>query len=241
MTAHLIFDILSTVIAAQYYYFLKRKHGDILDEDQRIWILVAAAAGALIGSRLVASLENPELFLHPPIWWYYYANKTVVGGLVGGFIGVEIAKKILNIKVKTGDLLTYPLILGMIIGRVGCQLTGVSDGTVGNVTTLSWGFDQGDGLMRHPTSLYEIIFLIFIWVFLHFLRKRYQLENGIQFRIFLTLYLTFRFFVDFLKLSNPILFGLNSIQIVALLCVIFLYYSLIKNPSTSSLVRRLAS
>jgi hypothetical protein len=53
---------------------------------------VGAAAGALLGSRLLGLLEHPALLLHPPGGWlYYFTNKTIVGGFLGGLVGVELA------------------------------------------------------------------------------------------------------------------------------------------------------
>lgn len=76
------------------------------------------------------------------------STTTVVGGLLGGLVGVELSKKIIGVRTSSGDLFSYPLILGMMIGRVGC-LGGLEDNTYGEATTLPWGMDLGDGVMRH--------------------------------------------------------------------------------------------
>ena len=127
-------------------------------------------------------------------------------------------------KRSTGDLFAFPLIAGIMVGRVGCALTGVSDGTVGNPSNLAWAFDQGDGISRHPTSLYEIIFLGFLWFILGRVNNKWKLKNGVLFRLTIIGYLTFRFFVDFIKPSVPLFLGLTSIQLVAILFA--LYYAL---------------
>ena len=79
-------------------------------------------------------------------------------------IGVEITKKIIGHKESTGDLITFPLILAMIIGRIGCFLTGVYEQTYGVETTSIFVMDLGDGLLRHPVALYEIVYLIILWI-----------------------------------------------------------------------------
>ena len=69
-------------------------------------------------------------------------------------------------------LFTYPLILAIIIGRIGCFSMGVFEETYGLPTTLPWGMNLGDNIPRHPVCLYEIIFLIFLMVYsLHQLKK----------------------------------------------------------------------
>ena len=224
---HLITDILSFYVGYIYYSHLKKKEGDYVDFNKRKIIIIGAAIGALIGSRLLAALEHLDLFLNPPSFLYYYANKTIVGGIVGGILGVEVTKKILKHKQPTGDIFTFPLILAMIVGRIGCFLTGVEDGTVGDPSNLPWAFDQGDGISRHPTSLYEIIFLIFTFVYLKYLSKKIPLKTGILFRYFIILYLSFRFLVEFIKPVESIFLGLSSIQIVSLVVVLSYLYSLI--------------
>ena len=129
------------------------------------WIIVGCILGALAGSKGLSLLESlPEYrqqwnVTHDPVSWF--GGKTMVGGLLGGWAGVEIAKKILRVAHSTGDLFVFPLIVGMCLGRVGCFLTGLPDHTYGNATSLPWGVDFGDG-PRHPTQLYEIAFLLLL-------------------------------------------------------------------------------
>ena len=147
------------------------------------------------------------------------AGKTIVGGIVGGIIGVELAKKIAGEKRSSGDLFVFPLILGIGVGRIGCFLTGVKDGTVGNPSSLPWALDQGDGILRHPTALYEILYLVIVWTVLTYAKKYYQLESGILFKLFILLYLSYRLFIEFLKPVTPLIFNLSAIQIVSLVVV----------------------
>src|SRR5260221_11390397 len=72
------------------------------------------------------------------------SGKTIVGALIGGLIAVELAKHILGIKQRTGDLFAVPLCLGIAIGRIGCFLTGLEDHTSGVATSLPWGVNFGD-------------------------------------------------------------------------------------------------
>jgi prolipoprotein diacylglyceryltransferase len=87
-------------------------------------------------------------------------GKTIVGALISGLIAVELMKRYIGVRQSTGDLYAIPLALGIAIGRIGCFLTGLSDNTYGTPTTLPWAINFGDGIPRHPTQLYEIIFLL---------------------------------------------------------------------------------
>src|SRR5260370_21930725 len=89
----------------------------------------------------------------------WLGGKTIVGGLLGGWAGVEIAKKCMGIAWSTGDLYVFPLIFGMAVGRVGCFLTRLEDHTCGSFTSPPWAVDFGDG-PRPPAQLYYIAFLL---------------------------------------------------------------------------------
>jgi prolipoprotein diacylglyceryltransferase len=103
---------------------------------------------------------------------YLIGGKTIVGALAGGLISVELTKRYIGIRTSTGDLYAIPLALGIAIGRIGCFLTGLSDNTYGTSTNLPWAVNFGDGIPRHPTQLYEIIFLLALIPFLfHVLNK----------------------------------------------------------------------
>ena len=220
---HAVLEFFAFAVGYQYFLYRKRNgQPDPLPRDKEWWIIVGMAAGALVLSRLVAALENPELFFSNPGILYYVSGQTITGGLVGGIIGVEIAKKILGIKRKTGDLFVYPLILAMIIGRIGCFLTGVTDGTVGLVCNLPWCLDQGDGLLRHPTSLYEIGFLILAWLSIKWIEKRNGAKQGDLFSLFIFGYSVFRFIAEFIKPRHELWIGLSSIQL--LMFMVMLYY-----------------
>ncbi len=224
---HLITDVLSFYFGYKYYDYLRKKEGDHITDERRFLIIIGAALGALIGSRLLASMQSLQSFLHPISFVYYYSNKTIVGGIIGGILGVEIAKKILKHKTATGDLFTFPLILGIAIGRIGCFLTGVSDGTAGNPSNLPWAVNQGDGVLRHPTSLYEIIFLVITFFVLKKISHKVPLKHGIVFRLFIVSYLGFRFLIEFIKPVEPIFLGLSAIQIASLLFAFYYVYTLL--------------
>lgn len=210
-------------IGFRYFLFLRKKQGDVIVSANRTWILIAAIFGALIGSRFVGSLERPyELFITKNIWQYIYNNKTILGGFLGGLLAVELVKKILKETHSSGDLFTYPMILALIIGRFGCFSMGIYEETYGVPTSAFTGMNLGDGLMRHPVCLYEILFLILLWIGILRLEKKIALAEGARFKIFMIGYITCRFFLDFVKPSYPIIWGLSTIQLTAM--VGLLYY-----------------
>jgi prolipoprotein diacylglyceryltransferase len=208
---HPVFETLAYVVAFAAYRRARSRTADPLNDQQRWSILAAAAVGALIGSRLLSVFEQAPR-LHPFTWRAFLipGGKTIVGALLGGWLLVEIAKRLMGIRSRTGDLFAVPLCIGIAVGRVGCFLAGIADDTYGKPTSLPWGVDFGDGIARHPTQMYELFFLLALaFVLQH--RGRRPHSEGSLFRIFMAAYLAFRFCIDFLK-PQPLVYGLNLIQ-----------------------------
>jgi prolipoprotein diacylglyceryltransferase len=218
--AHLIFEVLAYFIAFRYYQWLRRNSKDLISDENRLWIFLAASVGGLIGSRFLAFFENSSN-LSDFSWMILLGSKTILGGFLGGLFAVEGIKKVQGIKTSSGDLMTYPIILGLCLGRIGCFLEGLEDGTFGLATNLPWGIDFGDGISRHPTQLYEIIFLILVSFSIFLSEKRFKFRNGDRFKVFLFSYFVFRFFIEFIKPIDSYILRLGAIQIGALLGIIY--------------------
>ncbi|MDZ7961951.1 MAG: prolipoprotein diacylglyceryl transferase [Aulosira sp. DedQUE10] len=217
---HIFFESLAYAIA--FRLLLRRVRKDSIAPSQRSSVIVGGMIGALIGAKILVWLEHIDLIWQnqQQLVLLLLQGKTVVGALLGGLIGVETTKKIIGVHQSTGDVFVYPLILGTAIGRIGCFLTGLSDRTYGVATKLPWGVDFGDSILRHPTQLYEILFLVLLILFLHF-RSRYQYENGDLFKFYLVSYFGFRFLVDFIKPDFHPFLGLSAIQLVCLLTILY--------------------
>lgn len=225
---HQIFEIIAYTVGYRYYLYLRKQHHDTISDQNRLWIFIAAAAGGFLGSHILAMFEQP-IFLQQPSIMAFIQNKTIVGGLLGGLVAVESCKKILNIYTSSGDLMTYPIILAIAIGRLGCFAEGLEDGTYGIESSLPWAIDFGDGLYRHPTQLYEIAFLAALLLGIKFLEKKVALINGGRFKIFLTSYLLFRLFIEFIKPNKFYIFNLCAIQIACIFGLLY-YWSVWTRP-----------
>jgi phosphatidylglycerol:prolipoprotein diacylglycerol transferase len=218
---HLFFETLSYFVGFRVYVWLRRRAGDTVMVPHRWATLSCAAAGAAIGARGLAWLADPSATLDVP--GIMGGGKTIVGGLIGGLLGVELVKLAMGIRRSTGDLYAPALALAIAIGRVGCLLTGIADDTSGTPTTLPWGMDLGDGVRRHPTQLYEIVVLSALVVPLWRLARRTMalaaqpdpraaLREGDAFKAFMVAYMALRLAVDFLKPYPPVFLGLGVLQ-----------------------------
>jgi phosphatidylglycerol---prolipoprotein diacylglyceryl transferase len=171
---------------------LRLKLPDPISLDGRWWIIATAAVGAVLGSKILGCMEQAPEIVHR---WrnraYLVSGKSIVGGLLGGWMPVEWIKRRLGITVSTGDLFAAPLAVEVAIGRIGCFLAGLPDQTCGIATTLPWGVDFGDGVLRHPTQLYEMAFLLTLSLALwRFLRQPHR--NGDVFKLFIAGYMGWR-------------------------------------------------
>lgn len=226
---HLILEYAAFIIGFRYYVVLRRNSEDVISGGNRLSIILGAAIGALFGSRIVGFLENPVFDMGWEQLLLMLMNvKTIMGGLFGGLLGVELAKKIIGETESSGDLFTLPLIVGIFIGRIGCFLSGVNEFTYGKATTFFTGMDLGDGILRHPTALYELLFIFVMFFIFRRLYLKKTLKKGLLFQYFMILYFGFRFFIEFLKPNEFFVLGLSSIQWLCILCWIY-YYKTIRN------------
>jgi len=225
LPAHLLFESLAYLVGFRVYLVLRGHWGDDLPSETRWLLVVAAAVGAAVGSKVLGWVDHPEAVLrHGADLAWVMGGKTIVGGLLGGLVAVEWVKRAIGETRRSGDLFVLPLCVGMSIGRIGCFLGGLDDHTYGVATTLPWGVDFGDGVPRHPTQLYEIVALAGIAAWALAARKRVRagtLERGDVFRGFMALYLAFRLGVDAIKPESRPYLGVSGIQLA---CIVGLLY-----------------
>ncbi len=189
--------------AAGFAVYRYNTRGTNPDSRHLLPIVLAAFFGGLIGAKLPVVLMNLRYGIS---WETLLAGRTIVGGLLGGTLGVLLIKKKLGIRGRYGNLLAAPIALGMAVGRIGCLFHGCC---FGNPTTLPWGIDFGDGILRHPTQAYEMLFCLFAFGLLQ--RARNNAPPGSLLSRFFLAYFIFRFLEEFIR-PHPIYFGLTPFQ-----------------------------
>ena len=211
---HPVFESLGYASGYAVYRWMRTRRGDVIGEPQRWTVIAAAAVGALVGSRLLGLAEQWPAVLAAAragrlmTLLFSPGGKTIVGGLLGGWLAVELAKRLTGIRSRTGDLFVVPLCVGIAVGRIGCFLGGLADDTYGKPTRVPWAVDFGDHVPRHPVQLYEIAFLVLLALAASLPSG---LRAGARFRIFLAGYLAWRIAIDFLK-PQPLVLNMNLIQ-----------------------------
>jgi prolipoprotein diacylglyceryltransferase len=233
---HFLFEAAGYVAAFAIFLRLRAKRDDTVEPSLRWTVIAAAFVGGALGSKVLYWAEDPAATAtHWRDFTYLMGGKTIVGGLIGGWIAVELMKKYVGISESTGDLFAVPLAVGIAVGRIGCFLTGLSDKTYGTATSLPWGVDFGDAVRRHPTQLYEAVFLIGLAVALYRLLPvgdaacrvstreivGQPLHSGDVFKLFMISYLGLRLVLDFWKPTDPaVLLGMGTLQWASVIGVV---------------------
>jgi phosphatidylglycerol:prolipoprotein diacylglycerol transferase len=95
---HPVFETLGYLGGYAVYKLLRNREGDLLSDERRWLIIATTAVGALLGSRVLGLLEQaPRTGFH---WSQLFISggKTIVGGLLGGWLAVEIVKRFASIR-----------------------------------------------------------------------------------------------------------------------------------------------
>lgn len=225
---HLIFETLAYFVGARLFSYLRKR--DPIETPHRNWVMAGCLLGAALGAKVVVWLDHPAWFLQH---WHdvqiFSSGKGIGGALAGGWLGVEITKKLIGLRRATGDLFVYPLLVAMIIGRMGCFLGGYYDQTYGMPTNLPWGVDFGDGIIRHPAQLYEILWLLALTGIIYW-RSQWTHPEGYLFRLFMIGYFVFRFLIEFIKPIPHAFWGLNGTQLISLLVLACYWQTIVTLP-----------
>ena len=218
LLVHAAFEMTAIGVGVRLYARNLRLRGNAsLLRGSGFAVALGCLIGAIVGSKLVVWMEYPQLVRqHWGSPLLVFTGQSIVGGLIGGLIGVEVAKKLAGVRRATGDDFVLPLVAGIVIGRVGCFLAGLHDDTYGLATELPWGVDFGDGVKRHPTQLYDIAIVLTLWFALARARPLLSREPGLEFKLFLAGYLAWRVFIDSFKPVPFAYFGaISGIQLLA--------------------------
>jgi phosphatidylglycerol---prolipoprotein diacylglyceryl transferase len=147
-------------------------------------------------------------------WLRLATGKTVLGGLLGGYFGAELAKRSSGYKLPTGDIFAAMVPLALIAGRIGCLQSGCCLGRICPQTAW-WTLADPTGAPRWPAVPLEIAFNLATLPILAALRKNNALP-GQHFHLYLIAYGLFRLAHEFQRDTPPILAEASGYAILAL-------------------------
>jgi phosphatidylglycerol:prolipoprotein diacylglycerol transferase len=202
---------------AVYFYEAKKQGGF---SEKGLYLAMGSLVGGVLGAKILKwMIDYKYFFANLDNWPALLSGRTIVGGLIGGTIGVWITKKILGLKEKRGNLFAPAVALGVAIGRLGCFFRGCCYGTP---TNLPWGVDFGDGIARHPTQLYESLFMLAMFIYLEKVKDRPDVKPGQLFKTLMIAYFIYRFLVEFIKVENTVWLGLTIFQLISIGVILYL-------------------
>jgi phosphatidylglycerol:prolipoprotein diacylglycerol transferase len=190
--------------------------------DERLLIIyVAALTSAFVGAKLVYLAAEGWLFWDSPDRWLILATgKSILGALLGGYAGVELAKKLLHYRTRTGDFFAFVAPVGIVIGRIGCLLHGCCRGRI-CARPAWWTVQDMRGLPMWPAVQVEMAFniailLVFLGVKWQRTRRGTATLQGQLFHVYLIAYGLFRFAHEFMRATPRLGGGLSGYHWAAL-------------------------
>jgi len=192
-------------------YVVKKDNLSICEktlDDYFIWVEVGVILGARIGYFVFYVPDNSYYFLHPWEMFNPFVDGEFVGirgmSYHGAVIGFSIAT-LLFVKFKKAnlwqllDIVAISVPAGYIFGRIGNFL---NQELIGRMTDVPWGI-YVNGILRHPSQLYEAFFEGFvIFVILFFYRKKKKFD-GELIALYMILYGVFRSFCEMYRQPDP--------------------------------------
>ena len=221
------------VVSICFWSRLARRDGRL------VWIYIGALIGAFVGAKALYFLAEGWMDLGRADFWQRLATgKTIVGGLLGGYAGVEITKRLVGYPGVTGDWFALIAPVGIILGRFGCLLHGCCQGIE---CSPSWfTLKDGGGLARWPSVPMEIAFNLSALAVFFFLRRN-RLLPGQHFHLYLIGYGAFRFGHEFLRaeprVAGPFT-GYHAAALVLLGLGLASFASRRRNPGLTPLPQR---
>ena len=208
---------LMLAIAFAIAVFLVRREGQRqgVDPDQLFNFCFIVFVSGVLGARLLYVLGHLPYYLERPLETVFLQQGGLswFGGLTAGIISGFAYLKAKRLPVlQTVDLVIPYVALGQALGRVGCLLNGCCYGK-----HSAWGLYfpvHEDTLI--PTQLYSALILLFIFAVLRLLRTRLRFPGDL-FAAYLVLYSMKRFFIEFWRADNPVVFaGLTLFQLFSI-------------------------
>jgi phosphatidylglycerol:prolipoprotein diacylglycerol transferase len=158
--------------------------------------------GLLLGARLgyVLFYDLPTYLSHPlEVFAVWHGGMSFHGGFIGSIIaGLLFCRKAQVDFWLMADLVLATAPIGLGLGRLGNFINGELYGRVSN-EPWAMVFPSGGPLPRHPSQLYEIFLEGFVLFTVMWLLKERGFKTGVLTSLFIILYGTFRFIVEFFR------------------------------------------
>jgi phosphatidylglycerol:prolipoprotein diacylglycerol transferase len=213
---HVVFDVVAWLAAAAAAFWLSRIEGISFSAAVRTPAYLAAAIGGALAGAYLFGTANLWLSGRSGI------ARSIEGAMFGAIVVVELYKRAVHLRIRTGARFALPLAVGIAIGRIGCHVAGLEDFTYGVPTALPWGHDFGDGVPRHPVALYESAAMAaFAAFYVRAVRRRDCFVISQGFYLVVGWYGLQRFFWEFIKPYGPLLRPFTLFHLLSAAIVVY--------------------
>lgn len=180
--------------------------------DSRLtWIYFAGLLGALVGAKLAFLFA--EGWHYRESWLALLSGRSITGGLLGGYLGVEIAKRKFGYPKTTGDVFAIIVPLALVLGRIGCVSAGCCPGHA--CDPAWWAVTDPEGVTRWPAAHVEGLFNVGFLGWMAMASWR-NWTPGNRFHVYLIAYGAFRFAHEFRRDDIPWFGSLTGYHVIAL-------------------------
>lgn len=203
------------------------------------WIVVDVALWAvplgILGGRLFHVITHPSDYFFPGaelmrVFYVWEGGLAIFGALLGGALGAWIGTRLAGLRFWAfTDALAPGLLVAQAFGRMGNYF---NQELFGAPTDLPWGLEIDPGnpaipvglptdTLFHPTFAYEALWNILGALVIVALTRRFTLQWGKAFALYLIWYGVGRFALEYLRLDvAEVVFGLRSNQWAALAAIV---------------------
>ncbi|ALX50365.1 prolipoprotein diacylglyceryl transferase [Lentibacillus amyloliquefaciens] len=186
-----------------------------LQKDLMIDLVVFAIPVSIIFARLYYVIFEWDRYVGGP-WWDVFAiwegGIAIHGALIGAVLTAVIFARVRKVPFwQLADIAAPSLILGQAIGRWGNFMNQeahggpIAESTFNSFHTYLPDFIMNqmciDGVMYHPTFLYESVWNILVFIFLLFLRRKNPLRGEV-FLSYLITYSAGRLFIEGMRTDS---------------------------------------
>ncbi|MCS5733284.1 prolipoprotein diacylglyceryl transferase [Herbiconiux daphne] len=188
-------------------------------------IIIWAVPLGFVGARVFHVLTHPGDYFYDGadllrVFYIWEGGIALFGSLIGGAIGAWIGCRLSGIRFWTfADALAPAMLVAQAAGRLGNYF---NTELFGQPTTLPWGLEVpsdnpafptglADGTLFHPTFLYEIIWNLAGVAVLLLLEKRFHLQWGKVWALYLIWYGIGRTWFETIRVDpSEIFFGVRT-------------------------------
>jgi phosphatidylglycerol:prolipoprotein diacylglycerol transferase len=184
-------------------------------------------ASGLVGARLFHVVDHFDYYSSNPAEIFRLQGLAIWGGLAGGGVAALTYARVKRIPLGfAADALVPAVLVGQMIGRIGCVLNGDA---YGGATDLPWGFTYAHpaaavpnslfGISTHPYPVYEIIWNALALLLLLRLRRHFR-TDGLLFLTYLAIYSVGRIVLSTVRQEKIWFWGLQEAQVLGIVVLV---------------------